>query len=227
MDIQDSLKLPEKRNLCEVLKVDPLCNSSCRVRDYFSSRMNFYVKSLLHLESGPPKEVLVCYANPFFEPCANNFFQGLDAKMSQYLEQVNPHLELTSEKPIPGVHSFDFSRSLKDMEIRQNYNFELMASRPDPFDPLAVPIERYVRSSINARVQDSPLSFLIYSAPEDYALAQKVIQKVTKDMAKELTPLTLIKPLVLIEHGIPLQFPGSYTIDLDHIVHEALDPQKK
>ena len=224
MDDQNSLKT-ERRTLCEVLGTDPICNGSCKLHSYFSDRMDFYTKSLLHLQAGPPKEVLICYANPFFSSCAVKFSQDLDIKMSQYLEQFNPRIELTSQRSYPGISPFDFSRSLGEGDFdKSSLTFQAREiERNEPQDPLSDSLKKYIQSRIRERVQDSPLRFLVYSAPEDAHLAQKVIQTVLRSMSDELISLTLVKPPVRVEHGMPLQFQDFYTIDLDYIIHHAMN----
>jgi len=215
MDDQNSLKA-ERRTLCQVLGKDP-CNGSCNVHSYFSDRMDFYAKGVFNLQAGAPKEVLICYANPFFHDCAEKFSQDLDGRMEKYLQQVNPKIEITDKRLTQGIPSFDFTRSLKDMDRAQEQN-PIESGK----DPLGDPLKRYIEDRIKDRVQDSPLRFLVYAAEEDNSLAKKVVEKVLRSMSDELISLTHQKPAIRIEHGMALQFAGHYVIDLDYIIHEAI-----
>ena len=219
MKDSNSLKT-EKKTLCEVLEISPICNGSCKVHLYFSERMDYYTKELFNLQAGPPKEVLLYYANPFYYNCALKFSVDLDNRMISYLEQINPRAEVTNKKPSIGFQFFDFSRVLRDIGTHEQplVYFLREFERKDSFDSLSDPLRSYVNRKIDERIQDSSLKFLVYACPEDENLAKRVVQVINHELALK----ALIKPTVVVKHVHQTEFSDSYTIDIDYFIHEAI-----
>ena len=218
--MEDSGTLKKENLVCRVLSEVQKCNGSCRLQDFFSEKMGFYSKSIFDLETGPPEEVVVCYANPYFLNCAEKFATGLESGINKYLLEINPRVEVVSKKPKSPY--FDLSSVLSEILFADKVLVQggtLIDRSPDSSVNL---LRRHVDIRRKERVINPVSRFFVYATRPHQRLAFKVAKVVNLELEKDYP----VKPEVIVKHGLPTQFSDSYIIDIDFIIHDAMAKMK-